>query len=82
MSHKPSQRLKIIDSATLLEVLIQRHDHVHFKSHAQTFEVDGEQVEYHLRQPGEEPALKIRGKWYVVRARDLAASIIKMIGGR
>ncbi|MBN2684981.1 MAG: hypothetical protein JXR40_06855 [Pontiellaceae bacterium] len=82
MSRNPSQKLNIIDSTALYEVLISKHEQVHFKSHAQTFEVNGEPVEYHLRQPGDEPALKIRGTWYVVRARDLAEAILNKIGGR
>ena len=76
-----AKKVKVVDSAALYQVLVQQHDNVHFKTHAQTFEVDGEPVEYHLRQPGDEPALKIKGKWYVVRIRDLAKSILKKIGG-
>lgn len=64
-----------------VEIPVHRHENVFFKAHAQTFEVDGEPVEYHLRQPGDEPAVFVRGKWYVVRIRDLAKAIIKKIGG-
>jgi len=76
-----SKKLNVLGATELLQVPLHRHDHVYFKAHAQTIEVDGEPVEYHLRQPGDEPALKVRGKWYIVRIRDLAKAIINKIGG-
>lgn len=59
-----------------VRVALQRVENVFFRSKAQSFEINGQPVEYHLRQPGDEPALRIRGKWYVLRIREVAEAIL------
>lgn len=80
MSKGKKRELKIESKASVFMVPVWEHQAVHFKSKSQVFEVEGELVEYHLRQPGEEPALKIRDKWYVLRIRDLATAILMAAG--
>lgn len=59
-----------------IEVPTSEHNNMAFKSFAQRFEVDGEPVECHLREPGKDPAIQIKGKWYVVKFKDIAAALL------
>ena len=59
-----------------VEVPVYQHENVPFRSAAQQFEISGEFVDCHFRQPDNEPALKIKGRWYVIRLRDVAQALI------
>ena len=71
--------LKKANAGPVIELAINEHDGVPFKSFAQSLMIDGEPVECHLRQPGNEPALQIKGKWYVVKFKDVAHALLEHI---
>lgn len=66
-------------STTTIEVPVHQHDNVAFKARAQSMDVDGEHVECHLRQPGNDPAIHVKGKWYVIRLKDIAHALIEQL---
>ena len=66
-------------NSSAIKVQFKEHDLVAVKSFGRTFHVDGQVVDCYLRQPGNDPAFRIDGKWYVVPLNGVAEALIEQV---